>query len=136
MAKYIIKETKISVYDTKEKQYQMNFILPFLNLLAGIVWSIPLLQKVFSGVEGIASLGIAAVFVLLYLLLSALPVVSIVPCIAGGIIYTVMLWGIADHIGYDVVRIIVKIVALLLAIFVEFSVFVNATLGWLQKRHN
>ena len=53
---------------------------------------------------------------------------------AAGILYTAILWGFADAIGHDVIRIIVKIVVVLLVIVVEFSVFGNATLEWVQYK--
>lgn len=127
MAKYI-------VYPTKTKEYQTNFVLPFLNAIAGMVWSIPILQNLLPGVEGIVALGVGAVITLVYVVISVMPVIAIVPCIASTIIYTAMLWGIADNIGHIVIRIIVKIVMLLFVVFAEFSIFSNATLRWLQNK--
>ena len=128
MAKYI-------VHPTKTKKYETNYGLPFLNAIAGMVWSIPILQKLLPGVEGIAALGIGAVFTLVYVVLSVMPVIAIVPCIASTIMYTAMLWGIADKIGHIVIRIIVKIVMLIFVLFAEFSIFSNATLRWLQNKY-
>ena len=127
MAKYI-------VHPTKTKEYQTNFALPFLNAIAGMVWSIPILQKLMPDVEGIAALGVGAVITLVYVVLSVMPVIAIVPCIASMIMYTAMLWGNADNIGHIVIRIIVKIVMLLFVVFAEFSIFSNATLRWLQNK--
>ncbi len=127
MAKYI-------VHPTKTKEYQTNFVLPFLNAIAGMVWSIPILQNLLPGVEGIAALGVGAVITLVYVVLSVMPVIAIVPCIASTIMYTAMLWGIADNIGHIVIRIIVKIVMLLFVVFAEFSIFSNAILRWLQNK--
>lgn len=127
MAKYI-------VHPTKTKEYQTNFVLPFLNAIAGMVWSIPILQNLLPGVEGIVALGVGAVITLVYVVISVMPVIAIVPCIASTIIYTAMLWGIADNIGHIVIRIIVKIVMLLFVVFAEFSIFSNATLRWLQNK--
>ena len=127
MAKYI-------VHPTKTKEYQTNFVLPFLNAIAGMVWSIPILQNLLPSVNGIAALGVGAVITLVYVVLSVMPVIAIVPCIASVIMYTAMLWGIADNIGHIVIRIIVKIVMLLFVVFAEFSIFSNATLRWLQNK--
>lgn len=127
MAKYI-------VHPTKTKEYQTNFVLPFLNAIAGMVWSIPILQNLLPGVEGVAALGVGAVITLVYVVLSVMPVIAIVPCIASTIMYTAMLWGIADNIGHIVIRIIVKIAMLLFVVFAEFSIFSNATLRWLQNK--
>lgn len=127
MAKYI-------VHPTKTKEYQTNFVLPFLNAIAGMVWSIPILQNLLPSVNGIAALGVGAVITLVYVVLSVMPVIAIVPCIASVIMYTAMLWGIADNIGHIVIRIIVKTVMLLFVVFAEFSIFSNATLRWLQNK--
>lgn len=127
MAKYI-------VHPTKTKEYETNYAIPFLNIIAGMVWSVPILQKLLPNVDGIAALGIGAVITLVYVVLSVTPIVAIVPCIASVIMYTAMLWGLADNIGHDVIRIIVKIVVLLFVVFAEFSIFVNATLRWLQNK--
>lgn len=127
MAKYVVMESKVKLYET-------NFMLPFLNLLAGIIWSIPVLQKAFPDVEGIASLGIGALFALGYVVLSVMPVIAIVPCVASGIMYTAILWGLADGINHEVILILVKIVMLLVVVFIEFSIFGNATLRWLQHK--
>ena len=128
MAKYI-------VHPTRTKEYETNYALPFLNVIAGMVWSIPIFQKLLPDVDGIAALGIGAIITLLYVVLSVKPIIAIVPCIASVIMYTAMLWGVADNIGHIVIRVIVKIVILLLVVFAEFSIFINATLRWLQKKY-
>ena len=126
MAKYI-------VHPIKTKEYETNYALPFINAIAGMVWSVPILQNLLPDVDGIAALGIGAIITILYIVLSVKPIIAIVPCIASLIMYTAMLWGVADNIGHIVVRVIVKIVILLFVVFAEFSIFVNATLRWLQK---
>lgn len=128
MAKYI-------VHPTRTKEYQTNYGLPFLNAVAGMVWSIPILQKLLPGVEGIAALGIGAVITLVYVILSMMPVIAIAPCIASTVMYTAMLWGIADNIGHIVIRVIAKVLLLLFVVFAEFSIFSNATLRWLQNKY-
>ncbi len=45
MAKYIVEEKKNSKY---EKNYQM----PMINILPGIVWSVPIHQKLFLNTNG------------------------------------------------------------------------------------
>lgn len=128
MAKYIVNPTKT-------KEYETNYALPFINAIAGIVWSIPILQRLLPDVDGIAALGIGAIITILYVVLSVKPIIAIVPCTASVIMYTAMLWGVADNIGYIVIRVILKIVLLLFVVFAEFSIFVNATLRWLQRKY-
>ena len=128
MAKYIVQPTKT-------KEYETNYTVPFINTLAGMIWSIPILQKLFPEVEGVAALGIGVVITLVYVILSVKPVIACIPCIASTILYTVMLWGVADHIGYVILRAIVKITMLLFVIGIEFCVYSNATLRWLQNKY-
>lgn len=128
MAKYI-------VHSAKTKEYETNYALPFINAIAGMVWSVPILQKLLPDVDGIATLGIGAIITILYVVLSVKPIIAIVPCIASVIMYTAMLWGVADNIGHIIIRVIVKIVILLFVVFAEFSIFVNATLRWLQRKY-
>lgn len=47
---------------------------------------------------------------------------------------TALFWAPADHIGNDVVRIIVKGIILILMVMIEFCVFINATLPWLERK--
>lgn len=125
MAKYIVMDNKTEIYQPEVK-------LAFLNLVAGVIWAIPFVQKLFPDVNGFVGLGIGFVFMVGFIFLSFMPVIAIVPCVAAGIMYTAILWGFADGIGHDVWRIIVKIIILLIVIFLEFVVFGNATLQWAQ----
>lgn len=128
MAKYI-------AHLIKTKEYETNYALPFINAIAGMVWSVPILQNLLPDVDGIVALGIGAIITILYVVLSVKPIIAIVPCIASVIMYTAMLWGVADNVGHIVIRAIVKIVILLFMVFAEFSIFVNATLRWLQRKY-
>ena len=125
---------KYIVSSTQTKYYETNFYIPFLNLVAGIVWAIPFMQKVLPKIEGLAALGIGAIFAFVYVVLSVVPVMAIVPCIGAAIIYTAMLWGIADAIANPTICIIVKGMILLAVMFFEFCIFGNATLLWLQHK--
>ena len=58
------------------------------------------------------------------------------PGIASVIMLTGLFWAPADHIGNNVVRIIVKGVILLIMVLIEFCVLINATLPWLERREN
>lgn len=126
MARYVVIDTnKTEIYEPQVK-------LAFLNLLAGAVWAVPFVQKVFPNVNGFVGLLIGFVFAIVFVLVSFMPVIAIVPCVASGIMYTAMLWGFADGIGHDVWQVVVKIIILLIVVLVEFSIFGNATLRWAQ----
>lgn len=127
MAKYVI------VPDKHEK-YEKNYVFPFINIVPAVVWSIPIHQKFFpeAGFWIVALYTIA--FIALYLYLSMKPIVAAVPCIAGVVIYTLTAWIPLNHIENNVVRIILKIITLGIVIIVEFAIWTNATLPWLQEK--
>lgn len=127
MARYI-------VMDKKTESYEPDVRLAFLNMIAGIIWAIPFVQKVFPNVNGLVGLGIGFIFTLVYIFVSFMPVIAIVPCVASGIMYTAVFWGFADGIDHNVWRVVLKIVILLIVIFIEFVVFGNATLPWVQEK--
>ncbi|MBE6035149.1 MAG: hypothetical protein E7222_10700 [Clostridiales bacterium] len=127
MAKYVI------VPDKHEK-YEKNYVFPFINIVPAVVWSIPIHQKLFpeAGFWIVALYTIA--FIGLYLYFSMKPIVAAVPCIAGVVIYTLTAWIPLNHIENNVVRIILKIITLGIVIIVEFAIWTNATLPWLQEK--
>ena len=127
MARYI-------VMDKKTESYEPDVRLAFLNMIAGIIWAIPFVQKVFPNVNGLVGLGIGFIFTLVYIFVSFMPMIAIVPCVASGIMYTAVFWGFADGIDENAWRIVLKIVILLIVIFIEFVVFGNATLQWAQEK--
>lgn len=127
MAKYTVEEKYSKVY---EKDYK----IPFINLIPGFVWSIPLHQKLFPEVDFWLLAIITLAFITTYVVLSMKPWVAIVPCIAGVVIYTALFWALADYIGNDLVKYTIKGVILILAILVEALVFGNATLPWLESK--
>ena len=126
MAKYIV--------DSYTPQFEKNFKFPMIQLIPGIIWSIPLHQKLFPNASWWMTFGLCTAFVIAYLILSYLPLISAAPCIAGAIIFTMLLWAPADFIGNNIVRIIVKVLIIAFVILLELCVFINATLPWLEGR--
>lgn len=127
MAKYIVEDVKAS-------KYEKNFEFPMINLIPAIVWSIPVYQKASPLIGTLGAYGVVAVFFIAYVLLSYVPVIALAPAVAGVIMMTAMLWAPADHIGNNVVRIIVKAVILIIMVLIEFCVVINATLPWLERK--
>ena len=126
MAKYIVESYK--------KTYEKNYKVPFINLVPGFVWSIPIHQKLFPEAGFWVVAGITVAFVMAYVFLSMKPWIAVAPCIAGVIIYTALFWAPADMIGNTVVKYIVKGIILLIAIAIEFMIFGNATIPWLESK--
>ena len=115
MAKYIVEETNRS-------KYEKNFKFPMINLIPAIVWCIPVHQKVSPIIGTAGAYGVVAAFFVLYILLSYVPIVALAPGIASVIMLTGLFWAPADHIGNNVVRIIVKGVILIIMVLIEFCV--------------
>ena len=127
MAKYIVEDRKTS-------KFEKNYKFPMINLIPAIVWSIPIYQKVSPLFGTLGAYGTVAVFIVLFMTLSYLPFIAAAPGVAGIVMLTAMLWAPADHIGNNVVRFIVKGLVLVFIIMVEFCVWINATLPWLERR--
>lgn len=128
MARYIVETSK------KEK-YKKNYELPFINIIPAVVWSIPIHQKLFPDASLWVTFGVCGVFVVAYIFLSMLPVIAAVPCVVGVVIFTALFWAPADHIGNNIVRIIVKILILAVVLMVEFCIWTNATLPWIETKY-
>ena len=107
MAKYVI------VPDKHEK-IEKNYVFPFINIVPAVVWSIPIHQKLFpkAGFWIVAFYTVA--FIALYLYVSLKPFIAVAPCIAGVVIYTLTAWIPLNHIGNNIVRIILKGIALII----------------------
>ena len=127
MAKYIVEDVKTS-------KFEKNYKFPLINLIPAIVWGIPVYQKMQPVIGTAGAYGAVAGFLILYITLSYLPIAALIPAIASVIILTAMFWAPADHIGNNVVRIIVKGVILLIMVLIEFCVLINATLPWLERK--
>ena len=85
MAKYIVEESNY-------KKYEKNYLFPFINLVPGIVWSIPLHQKLFPNASWWMTFGLCAAFVALYWYLSLKPIIAVIPCVAGIVMFTALFW--------------------------------------------
>ncbi|MCR4782150.1 MAG: hypothetical protein K5851_05350 [Lachnospiraceae bacterium] len=127
MSKYIVEEDK-------HERYQKNLEIPLLNTLAAIIWSIVVFQKVVPFVGKSKAYAIAIAFIVLFVYLSYKPIISILPCIASGVAYTMSLWLIPGLVSNVILKIILKIVFLIFVIMVELTIFGNATIPWLEEK--
>ena len=128
MATYIVQT------NNRKKKYQKNLGLPLINIIPAMIWSIPLHQKLFPDASFWMTLALCGAFVLLYVYLSYKPIVAAAPCIAGVIILTGLFWVFPDEIENTVIRIILKIIILAIAIFIELGIFANALVPWLEGK--
>lgn len=127
MAKYYV-QTKTT------SNYQKKYGFPLINIIPAIVWSIPLHQKLFPDANFWVTLGLCGLFVLVYVFLSFSPVISAIPCIASVVMLTAMFWALVDWIDNSIIRIIIKIIILAMAAFLELGIFANAMVPWLEKK--
>ena len=91
-------------------------------------------QKLFPDANFWMTLLLCGIFVIGYVVLSMLPIIAAVPCVASVIMLTAMFWALVDGIGNNVIRILLKIVILAIAVFLELGIFSNAIVPWLQKK--
>lgn len=127
MAKYIVEERTAP-------RYEKNYKLPMVNIIPAIVWSIPLHQKLFPDASWWGTLFLCAMFVVVYWYLSMKPIIAAIPCVAGVVMFTALFWVFADYMGNTLVRIILKIIILGIVVMIEFCIWINATLPWLEKK--
>lgn len=126
--------TKYIVEERTAPRYEKSYKLPMINIIPAIVWSIPLHQKLFPDASWWGTLFLCAMFVVVYWYLSMKPIIAAIPCVAGVVMFTALFWVFADYIGNILARIIVKIIILGIAVMIEFCIWINATLPWLEKR--
>ena len=128
MATYIVQT------NNSKKKYQKNLGLPLINIIPAVIWSIPLHQKLFPGASFWVTLALCGTFVAIYVYLSYKPIVAAVPCIASVIMLTGLFWVFPDAIENMVIQIILKIIILAIAIFIELGIFANALVPWLEGK--
>lgn len=127
MAKYIVEERTAP-------RYEKNYKLPMVNIIPAIVWSIPLHQKLFPDASWWGTLFLCALFVVVYWYLSMKPMIAAIPCVAGVVMFTALFWVFADYIGNIPGRIIVKVMILAFFIMLEFCIWINASLPWMERK--
>lgn len=128
MATYIVQTNE------NKKKYQKNFGLPLINIIPAVIWSIPVHQKLFPDANFWVTFGLCGAFVIVYLILSYKPFVAAIPCVAGVIMLTGLFWLFPDAIDNAILRILLKIIILAIALFIELGIFANATVPWLEAK--
>ena len=127
MAKYIVEERKTS-------KYEKNYKFPLVNIIPAIVWSIPVHQKLFPNANFWVTLGLCGSFVVFYVMLSYLPIIAVIPAVAGAIIFSGLFWVFADYIENQIMRIALKVLIVAFFGFMELAIFANATVPWLERK--
>lgn len=128
MAKYV-------VFSKKRKKYEQSYGLPLFNIIPAIVWSIPINQKLFSEARFGVHFLVSVIFIAFYCWLSMKPIIAAIPCLAGAGMLVFLFWVFADAVNNTVVSVILKIVIVLISVLIEFSIFANATIPWLERKN-
>lgn len=126
--------TKYIVESSIKEKFEKNYMILLINAIPAIVWSIPFHQKLFPEITGVKVLGICILFIAFYVIVGMIPFVAIAPDIASVIMAVAMVWSLVDIIGNNLVRIVIKILVAVFFGMVGFTLFVNATLPWLQSK--
>ena len=127
MAKYVVESSKV-------EKFKKNYKFLLINAIPAIIWSIPVYQILFHSISGGVAFGICAVFVIAYVVIGMIPFIALAPDVASVIMLTAMVWSVVDIIGNDVVRIIIKVVVSVFFGMMGLTLFINATLPWLQRK--
>ncbi len=126
--------TRYIVVPDNRSHYEKNYTMPFINIIPGIIWSIPIIQMFMDDVGTLAKFGFGIVFAFLYVVMTLVPVLALAPCVAGAIIYIGMLWSLADLLGDGWIKITIKVIIAAFIGLLELSLFINATLPWLERK--
>ena len=70
-----------------------------MGLIVGDAYNIPTGTWSDDGSMALATLGLCGAFVIGYVLLSMLPVIAVVPCVAGVIMFSALCWALVDGSG-------------------------------------
>lgn len=77
---------------------------------------------------------VSLLFIVVYVWLSMVPFASAIPCLLGVVMFTALFWVPVDLIENQFIRVILKIGVLMISLFVEFGIFCNAIVPWLQQK--
>lgn len=127
MAVYLV--TKNKKHNNKDNDSMMAMV----NIIPAIIWAIVFCQKFCDSLTFWPKLGIGIVFVIVYMVLSILPYISLVMNVASAIMYIGMVWALVDLIGNETVKLVGKIVTAIIIGLIELSLFVIPTFGAMTK---
>lgn len=105
-----------------------NSLIPMINIIPAIIYSIAFRQHFLPDLIGWQKFGLYVVFVLVYMILSFLPFISLVMNIASTIMFVGMIWALVEHININVICIILKVITAGFIGMLEFSIFVDRTI--------
>ena len=97
------------------------------NLFAAFIYSIALVDKLH--IEGKIRVPVQIAFIVVFAVLEFIPKVVLLPAGAAGFMNGFTAWSLLAGIGNPVIRMILRIVAIIVFVLIELSLFTDVTLG-------
>ncbi len=97
------------------------------NLFAAFIYSIALVDKLH--IEGKIRVPVQIAFIVVFAVLEFIPKVVLLPAGAAGFMNGFTAWSLLAGIGNPVIRMILRIVAIIVFALLELSLFTDVTLG-------
>ena len=97
------------------------------NLFAAFIYSIALVDKLH--IEGKIRVPVQIVFIVVFAVLEFIPKVVLLPAGAAGFMNGFTAWSLLAGIGNPVIKMILRIVAIIVFTLIELSLFADVTLG-------
>ena len=97
------------------------------NLFAAFIYSIALVDKLH--IEGKIRVLVQIAFIVVFAVLEFIPKVVLLPAGAAGFMNGFTAWSLLAGIGNPVIKMILRIVAIIVFALIELSLFTDVTLG-------
>ena len=97
------------------------------NLFAAFIYSIALVDKLH--IEGKIRVPVQIAFIIVFAVLEFIPKVVLLPAGTAGFMNSFTAWSLLAGIGNPVIRMILRIVAIIVFALIELSLFTDVTLG-------
>ena len=97
------------------------------NLFAAFIYSIALVDKLH--IEGKIRVPVQIAFIVVFAVLEFIPKVVLLPAGTAGFMNGFTAWSLLAGIGNPVIRMILRIVAIIIFALLELSLFTDVTLG-------
>lgn len=97
------------------------------NLFAAFIYSIALVDKLH--IEGKIRVPVQIAFIVVFAVLEFIPKVVLLPAGAAGFMNGFTAWSLLAGIGNPVIKMVLRIVAIIVFALLELSLFTDVTLG-------
>lgn len=97
------------------------------NLFAAFIYSIALVDKLH--IEGKIRVPVQIAFIVVFAVLEFIPKVVLLPAGAAGFMNGFTAWSLLAGIGNPVIKMILRIVAIIVFALIELSLFTDVTIG-------